>query len=253
MRIFILMLLIPFFAHSNENFHFTNDDFNEMKWMVSNSFSNKTILIMDDYAKNLIEDYPPESHMLLVLGSQNLILSAALYNQLGKGVFNDYVSVAPFSRLMEYLESSHQDKFDDFMLKVIPNQETLRGRKIVITRLLQSGINMIELSGRIKNYLDENGISSGFDFYFSCNKYDIYDYFHHLQDSVNIRYDEDYLESCAFNDYLESTFKYNIYYPIYLDKVGNHFFKEWKGWEINPLFQKLVGFYKYKITTLRDL
>ena len=249
--LFVLLFLAnSLLVYSESSISFSNDQHNELKWLISNNFSDDTLLLMDSYADKLIESYPPESHMLLVLGSQNLILSAALHSKVGKEFFDDYVQVAPLSRLSDYLKHKRQDKVDIFLSRIIPEHEKLNSRKLIIVRLLQSGLNMEEVSGRVKGYLDEQGINSGFDFYFSCGKESIEEYFLPLQEVVTIRFNENYSEGCSFNENIEDTFKYNYFSPIYLDKLKKDFFSDWKGWVINPSFKYLLDFYKEKIRSL---
>ena len=136
----------------------------EHRAVYLNRIAPKDVKVIEDYAASLLEDYPPEDHVLLLLGAQNLILSAVLKNLLGDDVYQDYVRDIPVRKMVSLVYSPEPARLEAVLERLFPSPDELKGRKPVVTRVLHSGFNVTNLTQPMDSFLRNDGILPAFDY-----------------------------------------------------------------------------------------
>lgn len=208
----------------------------------------KTIKLMHRHASNLIEQYPPDENQLILLGAQNVILSAAIYlahaRSYSSNDFDNYVKIIPVQKLNKYTENNSVEKTTAMFSKILPSAENLSGRRPVVIRVLQSGLTVSNLTTMINNYWKHNNITPRFD-YFSgkaalCEQ-------RWLNDAdISIQCDSDYASFARYSSSVNQLFQFNRYSPFQAFDVDDETFTiELVEQEQNPYFYQLVEFIRY--------
>ena len=126
--------------------------------------NSNDILILENYALSLLERYPPESHQLVMLGAQNLVLSAVMKNLLDNDEYEHYVRDVTVNGLRSASKAMNAHDLNRIFGKIFPSAEELAGRQVVVVRVLNIGFSMYVISSLIDSFLKSRGITPLFDF-----------------------------------------------------------------------------------------
>lgn len=105
------------------------------------------------YARNLLEKYPPDHFVIFGLGRTTGLLSERL-RQISQR--DDYVVEVPVENIVKIFSYSDQEK-TMFFRKIIPSREFLKGRHLVLHRVLWHSVSMSLIGRDLIEFLKKQG------------------------------------------------------------------------------------------------
>lgn len=113
-------------------------------------------------AQDLINHYPPEEHVVIGLGRTTGMTGLWAEELSGSKKYFHYVPIENLSEITK-LTPEQQSRF---WSKVFPSQKSLEGRRVVVHRLLWTGITATKTRESMLKYLAEHGYPLPLDFDF---------------------------------------------------------------------------------------
>ena len=127
---------------------------------------------MDQYSDRLLEDYPYDTHCLLLLGAQNVVLSGLLHNKVPEAIHESYLIDKPIRGLVNFYAESRSRKAEALFDEVaFPSKEQVGEKQLVVVRALQQGYTVRRTVTPLSQLLSQRGIMHQYDFFCSAKKH----------------------------------------------------------------------------------
>lgn len=196
------------------------------------------------YATTLLKKYPPDQFVIIGLGRTTGLISERLRQLSQRG---DYVVESPVEGIAEILHFSPEQK-TIFFKKILPSPEFLKGRRLVLHRVLWRSISMSLIARHLIEFLQTQGYPMPLYAYFISDEDEkTLPLFHHpeTQDLLNnavveVVVDHDYQKrfrnELDWDTYVRGMTRIGKFLPATPDEMIKKDF----SFGNNPIYQSLV-------------
>ena len=126
---------------------------------------------MEIYASTLLNDYPPETYTLLLMGAQNVILSGILHNKVPDDIRETYLIDLTVKGLSSfYVDCQQDDTIRLFNELAFPSKEQMGDKLLVIVRVLQGGYTVESIITRLNRLFSDRGMKVQYDFFYAPDR-----------------------------------------------------------------------------------